>query len=106
MKNLAHAAVLFACCLATPAAANIDCQRDRRPIEQLICSDAELIMLDNQMSSLYYWLKNFSSLPGAQLLLDNQREWLRVRDQCWNTGCLRSTYIERINAFQSVINGN
>lgn len=103
MKKIVCAALFLACSFASPASANIDCVRDRAPVEQLICSDGELIVLDGKMSQRYFALRNFSGRRDADNLLQNQRSWLRERNQCRNTGCLKLYYNSRITLLQSVI---
>jgi uncharacterized protein len=98
--------LLFTVGLIGSASANIDCQRDRQPVERLICSDAGLLMQDNQMSSLYYQLRNFSNRRGAQRVLNDQRDWLAERGECESVRCLTRKYNDRIHELQDVLNSD
>ncbi len=87
----------------TTAYANIDCRVDRRPVERRICSDSTLLDRDATMSAYYYRLRNELTRTGARELLDNQREWLALRDQCMSNKCLMEMYDMRIRALRNVL---
>jgi uncharacterized protein len=55
------------------------------------------------MSAYYYRLRNNMARRGARELLDNQREWLSMRDQCMSNKCLMEMYDLRIRDLRSVL---
>jgi uncharacterized protein len=79
------------------AAQSFNCNLASKPDEVLICQRPQLAALDEQMSSLYFHLRN--RLAGAALArLDaEQTAWLRQRYGCGRDGgCIRALYEQRI----------
>ena|SRR6202035_4711184 len=97
MRTLVLASV--ACLLATAVhAQSFNCRYAKTADEIMICQDAQLSALDEQMSSLYYNLRN--SLGGYRraTLEESQSRWLRGRISCGrDRDCIYSSYARRIS---------
>lgn len=103
MRNVLLVAAAAFMVSATSVHANIDCRVDLRPVERMICSDATLLDRDASMSAYYFRLRNDLSRRGARELLENQRDWLSLRDQCMSHKCLLEMYDMRIRALRNVL---
>ena len=103
MKNALLIAAAVLGMSATVAEANIDCRIDLRPVERRICADSTLLDRDATMSAYYFRLRNDLSRRGARDLLENQREWLSLRNQCTSNKCLLEMYDMRIRALREVL---
>jgi uncharacterized protein len=83
-------------------AASFNCLVASTPDEVLICQDAELSRLDEQMASLYFATRNRVLGPQRQALEDTQVEWFRLRQACGrDRTCIQSSYTVRIAYLQS-----
>ena len=91
--------ILMTSVLTTLAAGNVyaaeeikpsfDCTKAKTRVEKLICSDAELVKLDREMSSEYHSLVSDKTLDGElkEILKNNQKKWLNSREK---TPCLEN----------------
>ena len=78
-------------------AQSFNCHYAKTADEVLICQDSQLSVLDEQMSSIFFRLRN--NLPAGQLrLLDaEQQYWLRNRMSCGrDADCIENAYERRI----------
>ncbi len=69
-------------------------------VEKIICSDDELSKLDDSLNKAYC-----EALKRAQTKnrsMESQREWLKYRNACKNTACLKRGYKTRINELVSL----
>jgi len=89
------------CLIPLPAwSASFDCDKASTQIEQLLCRDADLSQLDEQMADAYQ--NALVSSPNATVLRTEQKVWLNTaRDRCRNARCLRLAYLNRILALNS-----
>jgi uncharacterized protein YecT (DUF1311 family) len=72
--------------------ASFDCAKAATPIEHMICADAKLSTLDEQLAKAYGARK-----AQDRTLARSQRDWLAgVRDKCASTDCLAQAYAARI----------
>lgn len=102
MKNRNHARLLAAAlllALALPArGASFDCTRAKRPVEKMICADAQLSRQDEALAAAYQAAVAASAAaPGER---DEQRRWLRQRDACPDAACLSDAYASRVGALE------
>jgi len=82
---------------------SFDCSTIRVAAEVAICQNPELAMLDNQLSALYIVAKNRLNSRKFKIVRDQQRNWLKQRDECGiHAACIKSLYISRINALSSL----
>jgi len=89
-------ALMLALCSVQSQATSFDCAKAAGFAEQSICTDSALSVLDEQLNSEYV-----RALDGAtnrnQVRLD-QREWIRLRDNCTTKSCLATSMSERVEA--------
>jgi uncharacterized protein YecT (DUF1311 family) len=91
------AALLIGVSVDLSGAQSFNCRDAKRADEVLICQDAQLSSLDEQLAGLY--AKQRQRLDGAQrqTFQDNQRVWLRQRTDCGrDRNCVANLYEERI----------
>ena len=85
--------------LITPlSAASFDCGQASTATEKAICADPELSSLDNLLASAWSVAKN-------KVLLEDQRNWLKIRDLCATKECLRKEMGIRIGALLAISDG-
>lgn len=95
-------AALFAALAPLASAASFDCAKARSPMEKLICSDAPLSALDEQLNTAF---KDAITRSKARpQLVQWQREWLKSYEvtQCKDARCLGQEFTGRIALLQSV----
>ena len=82
--------------VASPAqAASFDCAKAGTKVEKLICGDAELSKLDDDLNAAYK-----SALHGqskAETVKQAQKLWMKERNSCEDTDCVEMAYRSRIN---------
>ncbi len=74
---------------------SFDCRQARNSAERSICSDPGLADLDVQMARRYARMQNNIDGRPAEILRDEQRAWLRRRDACTTSACIRALYETR-----------
>ena len=88
-------------CAATPS---FDCTKAHSAAEQLVCQDAGLAALDNELAALYP--KALSQLSAEQQKTEKamQRGWIKGRNECWKESdsrqCVEESYQLRITELQ------
>lgn len=84
-------------------AQSFNCARASTPVENIICDDDYLGDLDEEMASLYFSLRNSVGSRVRSLLEQDQRNWLRLRNQCgYDYACVERAYLIRINELRTV----
>lgn len=78
------------------AAASFDCSKAKARLDRLICANASLSRLDENLSLEYR--KALTRVPDAAQLKSEQRTWLKSRNSCQDTACLEQAYRSRIAA--------
>lgn len=77
---------------------SFDCARASGQAQQLICSDAELAVIDREADRL---ARLVESDPAAA---QSQAEWAKARDDCWKSDelrqCVVDSYAARIHALR------
>lgn len=76
-------------------AASFDCSKAQSTVEKMICADAELSRLDDDMTTRYNEALNVQSRSGE--LRQAQRQWIRERNACLDLPCLKQAYIGRLS---------
>ena len=90
--------------LASAATPSFDCAKAHGAAEQLVCQDAGLAALDNELAALYP--KALSQLSAEQQKTEKgmQRGWLKGRNECWKESdtrqCVEESYQLRITELQ------
>jgi len=89
---------------STSLAASFDCKKASKPVEKLICSNAELSVLDEKLSVVY--ARYVATSPNPTTIISEQRKWLLSnRDSCKNSQCAITAYKERLNALEIISGG-
>ncbi|MFZ2266286.1 MAG: hypothetical protein WAV95_01780 [Azonexus sp.] len=91
--------------MQSAVAASFDCGKAHSPMEKLICSDAKLSKLDDDLAAAY---KQAIVSSGAKSAITQwQREWLRSYPvaSCKNAGCLASAMSTRIDLLRNIAPG-
>lgn len=76
-------------------AASFDCVKAQTKVEKLICVDAELSKLDEEMAMGYKAALQDQS--QAEMTRQEQKLWLKHRNACTDIACLKSYYRTRIH---------
>lgn len=77
-------------------AASFDCTKARTGVEELICADAELSRLDEDLAEAYGTAIRADSSPAA--VRQEQKQWLKTRNGCTDVACLRNEYTTRLSS--------
>jgi uncharacterized protein len=90
---------LLAFALTTPSfAAGFDCRIAHVGVEKMICEDAALSKLDDDLSSAYaHAMAQTEDERGQSGLKLSQRRWLTGRNGCADKACVQNAYSVRIN---------
>lgn len=79
---------------------SFDCAKASVLVEELICSDAELAQLDQDIADLYQQLLDMKVNVQKGL----QRNWVKAwRKECEDVACLKKRFLSRKDAMQSTI---
>lgn len=104
MNKILLATLLFAPLLASAATPSFDCTKAAGAVETLICQDAGLALLDNELAALYP--KAIADLSAAQVKRERamQRGWIKGRNDCWKgedlRQCVEDSYRQQITELQ------
>lgn len=77
------------------SAASFDCGQARAPIDKAICTNPDLSRLDENLAEAYKNALVRSS--DANQLKNQQRDWIKQRNACKNSACLKQAYEFRLN---------
>lgn len=91
--------LVLASALNISAAASFDCTKASTRVEKMICADISLSRLDDKMAMAYRTtaLPPIGDPSAAAWLKKTQREWLKQRNACETSTCLRDVYATRID---------
>ena len=81
--------------MQTACAASFDCDKASTKVENLICKNSGLSKLDEDLGASYSKALKTVSNPFALRL--QQREWIKLRNQCTDKSCLEAAYQGRID---------
>lgn len=84
---------------ATAGAASFDCKLARSKAETMICTDAGLSKLDEQLGLAY--ARSLKTAIDPQTEKAKQLAWLKTRNACADAACLHDAYTTRIAALQA-----
>ena len=83
--------------LALPAqAASFDCAKVGTKIEKLICGDAELSKLDEELSAAYK--AAVQDKTKAKEVKQAQKQWMKERNSCADAGCVKGAYEAQLSS--------
>ena len=87
--------------LALPAqAASFDCAKAGTKIEKLICGDAELSKLDEELNAAYK--AAVQDKTKADVVKQAQKQWMKERSGCADAACVKGAYEARLQSLASV----
>lgn len=84
---------------AVSNATSFDCKKAALPVEKLICQNADLGRLDDDLTATFKATQKESG--DADPLVNDQKQWLKnERNRCRDVDCLKSVYQTRIEALR------
>ena len=104
MNKILLGTLLFSPLLAAAATPSFECAKAKGAAETLICKDAGLAALDNELSALYP--KAIAGFSPEQQKSERaiQRGWIKGRNECWKESdsrqCVEESYQLRITELQ------
>lgn len=97
MRILLLFGALLLAATSPSAAASFDCKKPNTPAETLICAEATISALDDEMARLYFAALKAASPAAAAAFRADQIAWLTKREACRRDAqCLLSEYRARI----------
>lgn len=75
-------------------AASFDCAKASTSIEKMICGDAELSKLDEDMNAAYKTA--LQDKEQADTIKQAQKQWMKMRNNCNYATCMKITYMARL----------
>jgi uncharacterized protein YecT (DUF1311 family) len=90
-------------CPSSLRAASFDCAKAKTPVEKMICADAELSKLDEEMAAAYQ--RELARTDDKEGLKKDQLDWLRRRNDAYGcfsndgkrlTDCVKDSYLESL----------
>jgi hypothetical protein len=82
--------------LALPVqAASFDCAKAGTKIEKLICADAELSKLDEELNAAYKTV--LQDEKRADSIRQAQKQWMKERNACSEAACVKRVYEVRLH---------
>lgn len=93
---LALAGLVLSC---AASAASFDCAKAQTRVEKLICADAELSRLDDDLGRA--WKQHLSDNKFQDQFRTTQKHWITRRNECTDAGCLKQTYQARLEQMAS-----
>ncbi|MBC1261604.1 hypothetical protein FQK07_10080 [Synechococcus sp. BSF8S] len=86
----------------------IHCHPSGSAATVLICRDAELTALDDELRAGFRRLQDAASITNTQreALVEEQRRWVETMDQCWRArekmrNCVKRSQEQRLRQLQS-----
>lgn len=95
LRMLAALLLVFLSSLANSASFN--CDKAASKTEKMICSDIDLSNQDSKLGQLY------KQLESTDKLKKSQRQWMKDRNVCVDSQCLRTSYQLRISEFEKQV---
>ena len=80
-------------------AASFDCAKAGTKVEKLICADAELSKLDEELNAVYK--AALQDGKQADTTKQAQKQWMKERNGCVDAACVRRAYEARLKAISS-----
>lgn len=104
MKRLGMKAALLCTLLSmglTPPAqaASFDCAKASTKIEKLICTDAALSLLDEELAGAYK--AALQDEKQADSIRQAQKQWMKERNTCDDAYCVKRTYAARLEGLSN-----
>jgi len=88
--------VLPLCMIPHAQAASFDCAKASTKIEKLICTDAALSKLDEELAVAYK--AALQDENRAESIRQTQKQWMKERNTCTDADCVKRAYAARLHA--------
>lgn len=88
--------VLALCVASTAQGASFDCAKATTKVERMICGDAELSKLDEELTATYKTA--LQDEKQAETVRQAQKNWLKERNGCSDADCVKRAYETRLTA--------
>jgi uncharacterized protein len=83
-------------------AASFGCAKVSTQVESMVCDDADLSKLDDDLANAYK--KEIDSSEDINIAVKSQKLWLKeTRDNCQDVGCLKAAYQSRVKELLTAI---
>lgn len=82
-------------------AASFDCAKAQSKVEHLICDNLEISKLDDELSVVYKVAVKDNAQTVA--IKQTQKQWMKERNDCLKTVCVKLAYEQRLLTLKSVI---
>lgn len=99
MKRMAWIVVGWLVLGGMAQAASFDCGKARTKVEKLICDNAEISKLDDELAERYKLALQDKSRTAS--IRKAQKQWIKGRNGCADVGCIKRTYEERLSSLDS-----
>ena len=93
--------LLLSFCSIGSQASSFDCAKAASFAEKTICADASLSSLDERLNSQY--IRALDSARDKGKVRREQREWLRLRDNCRTSKCLNTSLSGRLSVLANAV---
>lgn len=80
---------------ASAQAASFDCANAGAKVEKLICADAELSRLDEELNTVYKTA--LQDEKQAEATRQTQKQWMKERNGCSDAACVKRAYETRLS---------
>ena len=97
-KSLGLAALVLS---GAVQAASFDCAKAQSKVEKMICADAELSRLDDELGEAYE--DALEGNPKATDVRNAQKQWIKERNSCQDKTCLSALYRQQTTALRNAI---
>ena len=98
MKNFEWLSLAALVLSGAVQAASFDCAKAQSKVEKMICADAELSKLDEDMAQAYSAALKETDNAGVR---QNQKQWAMQRNSCTEVACVKDAYVKRIAELSS-----
>ena len=86
---------------ATVEAASLDCEKANSAVEKMICADAELSRLDDDLAKAYSKKMSLQNTRQGVLTV-SQKAWLEKRNKCGDSPCIQEVYKQRLDELAGI----
>lgn len=93
MKNFKWMGLAVLVLSGAVQAASFDCAKAQSKVEKMICADAELSKLDEDLAQAYATALKIDG--KAALTRRQQAQWLKARNNCTDALCVKDEYLTR-----------
>ncbi|WP_318467527.1 META domain-containing protein [Photobacterium leiognathi] len=103
---LAGVVAMFSPALMAASLDASDCHSPSSELDKLICHDAELVVLNKQLSGVYQQALTQSMVSEADVMKETQKNWLATRHLCLKHSdpqrCLVDSYRSRLQSLKEI----